>query len=261
MPDERGFGVAGVLDHEVVRAVARAAEAAGYRTFWANDTPAGDGLAALAAAAEVTARIRLGVGVIPLDRRPPDSIASRVRELGLPVDRLTLGVGAGGAKLALDLVRGGVPALQQATAATVVVGALGPKMCVLAGEVADGVLLNWLVPSHAATSGGIARRAAADAGRPAPRIDGYVRVALGAAALGRLREEADRYGALSQYAAHFGRMGVEPLATCVTGESGQAIQTGLGIFAEALDETVVRAITAEETADAYLALVEAAAPR
>ena len=35
----RGFGVAGALPHDVIRTLAAAAEAAGYHTFWVNDTP------------------------------------------------------------------------------------------------------------------------------------------------------------------------------------------------------------------------------
>ncbi len=35
----RGFGVAGALPLEIVRVLASAAEAAGYHTFWVNDTP------------------------------------------------------------------------------------------------------------------------------------------------------------------------------------------------------------------------------
>src|SRR5918994_1797842 len=79
----RGFGVAGALPHDVIRALAPAAEAAGYHTFWVNDTPHGDGLASLGAAAEVTSQIQLGAGVIPLDRQPADGIARRVPELEL----------------------------------------------------------------------------------------------------------------------------------------------------------------------------------
>jgi hypothetical protein len=43
MAAARGFGVAGALDHRIVAEVAAAAEAAGYASFWANDTPGGDG--------------------------------------------------------------------------------------------------------------------------------------------------------------------------------------------------------------------------
>ncbi|MDQ3227794.1 MAG: LLM class flavin-dependent oxidoreductase, partial [Chloroflexota bacterium] len=94
----RGFGVAGALPLEIVRVLASAAEAAGYHTFWVNDTPQGDGLAALRAAADVTSDIRLGVGVIPLDRQPADVIARRVYELDLPQERLLVGIGSGNPK-------------------------------------------------------------------------------------------------------------------------------------------------------------------
>ena len=261
MAGERGFGVAGALDHAIVRGLARSAEAAGYRTFWANDTPGGDGLAALAAAAAETSRIRLAVGVIPLDRQPPERIAARVRELNVPVERLTIGVGAGGARRSLDLVKDGVLALRAATGASVVVGALGPRMCTLAGEVADGVLLNWLTPDYALASADLVRRAARGADRPAPHIAGYVRAALGEAATARVREEADRYASFPRYAAHFARMGVDPMATCATADTEDDLRAKLAPFDASLDETVVRAITAAETGDAYLALLSASAPR
>lgn len=258
---ERGFGVAGSVSREIVREVARAVEVHGYHAFWANDTPQGDGLAALAEAARVTERVRLGVGVIALDRRPAEKIVARIRELGLPEDRLTLGIGSGGArKGTLDLVRTNAQILEQQTSAKVVVGALGPKMLRLSGAATDGVLLNWLTPEFAKDSAKIVRAAADESGKPAPLIAGYVRVALGGAAEARLKQEAARYAALPQYAAHFARMGVEAIATCVTGDTRNQLQAGLGLFAQVLDATVVRAITAEETAAAYLALVQAAAP-
>lgn len=257
---ERGFGVAGSLSWELVRDLALAAETAGYRTFWVNDTPGGDGLAALAESAAATSTIRLGVGVIPLDRQPAPAIVDRIAELGLPVDRLTIGVGSGRAEGGLARVRDGVQALRGGTAATVVVGALGPKMCQVAGETADGVLLNWLTPSYVRPSIDVVETAAAAAGRPRPRIDAYVRTALGPEAIARLREEGDRYAAFPAYGAHFARMGADPIETAVTGRAPDEIARGLAAFAEALDETVIRSITAEETFEAYLTLLKAAAP-
>ena len=55
-------------------------------------------------------------------------------------------------------------------------------------------------------------------------------------------------------------MGSPAEATAVTGHTRQEIQVGLAKFASELDETVVRAITGEESAAAYLALLQAAAP-
>lgn len=256
----RGFGVAGALPLPLVRRLAVAAEEAGYRTFWVNDTPDGDGLAALREAAAVTAAIRLGIGVIPLDRQTPPEIAARLVELALPVERLTLGVGSGRAPGGLARVRAGGLWLRQETGATVVVGALGPRMCGVAAEVADGVLLNWLTADHARRSADLAARAAADADRPPPRVDGYVRVALGAASIAKLDEEGDRYASYPSYAAHFRRMGATPSATSVAADEPDRVTAALAPYDQALDETVARAITADESEGGYLALLRAAAP-
>ncbi len=256
----RGIGIAGAVDHPVAAEVATAAQAAGYATFWANDTPNGEGLASLAAAAAVTSSIQLGVGVIPVDRQPAGAIAQRVAELGLPQDRLIIGIGSGGLTSgARDAVREAATELRETLSARIVVGALGPRMCEVAGESSDGVLLNWLTSSYLPVLAGVTRAAAAKAGRPAPWIGAYVRVALTGPALKRLEEEAGRYASYPQYAAHFDRMGVPAIGACVSGDS-RSIGARLSSFAGA-DEIVVRAIAADETLDAYLTLLRAAAPK
>ncbi|MBA3416361.1 MAG: LLM class flavin-dependent oxidoreductase [Chloroflexia bacterium] len=257
---ERGFGVAGTLDHGIVRELAAAAEAAGYATFWVNDVPNGEGLAGLAAAAVVTARIGLGVGVIPLDRQSPERIAARVADLDLPTERLLIGVGSGAPEGGLERVRRGVVALRALSPARIAVGALGPKMCRLAGETADTVLLNWLTPAYVPPSAALTLDAAAEAGRPRPWIVGYVRAAL-AEGLPRLEAEAARYAGFPAYAANFARMGATALETTVQAADRAGIEAGLAPYLPRLDETVVRAIAAEETAASYLRLLAAAAPR
>src|SRR5215211_5655940 len=256
----RGFGVAGALPHDVVRTLASAAEAAGYHTFWVNDTPNGDGLAGLRAAAEVTSQIQLGVGVIPLDRQPADMIARRVDELGLPQQRLIVGIGSGNPQGGLARVHEGATMLEERLEALIVVGALGPNMCAEAGRSSDGVLMNWLTAEYVAPSAAIVTAAAREAGRPRPLILGYVRTVYGPGAREIFAEEASRYGRFPAYAANFTRMGTPAEATAVTGDSAAEIQAGLSSFASELDETVVRAITGEESADAYMALLEAATP-
>src|ERR687894_3021144 len=119
----RGFGVAGALPHDVIRVLAAAAEEAGYHTFWVNDTPHGDGLASLRAAAEVTSQIQLGVGVIPLDRQPADLIARRVDELSLPQQRLIVGIGSGNPIGGVARGREGAANLGERLGAAGVVGA------------------------------------------------------------------------------------------------------------------------------------------
>ncbi len=255
----RGFGVAATVGTEVIRAAAAEAEARGYASFWVNHPGTVDGLAALAQAAAATSRIKLGVGVIPLTARPPSSIVAGVREQGLPLERLLLGIGSanpGG----LGRVREGVGALRAALPVEVYVAALGPRMCRLAGEVADGVLFNWLTPEHARVSAEWVGDGARAAGRRAPTLAAYVRVALGSAAIARLAQEGARYAAIPAYADHFARMGVAPVATGVAGETPEAIQAGLAAWVGALDEVVVRAITAADTVEQTLALVRAAAP-
>ncbi|MGH2533944.1 MAG: LLM class flavin-dependent oxidoreductase [Thermomicrobiales bacterium] len=257
----RGFGVAGALDHMIIEVLAREVEASGYETFWVNDTPSGDGLAALAVAAAATDKIKLGVGVIPVDRRPAAEIATRVRALDLPLDRLIIGVGSGRArKGGLSLVRSAARDLARDLAVPVIVGALGPRMCRLAGEDADGALLNWLTPEMARATSERIRSAAAVNDRLSPFVAGYVRTALGEASRSRLRDEATRYERIPQYARHFEAMGVSGVDTSIIGENREALQAALRLFDATLNETVVRAITPEETAKYYVALARAAAP-
>ena len=257
----RGFGVEGALDHAIVRELAAAAERAGYHTFWVNDEAHGDGLSALREAAAVTTTIRLGVGVIPLDRQGPEWIVSRVGKLALPVNRLTLGVGSGHPTGGLERVRNGVAALREAIDATLVVAAIGPRMCQLAGEIADGVLLDWPAPAYVEDAAEIVARGAAGIGRPRPWVGGYVFTALGELGIAKLRTEAEHYAAIPSYAAHFARMGVGPLETVAFGDDVAALQRSLTPFDAVLDETVVRAVVAEQTASAYLAVLFAASPR
>lgn len=253
----RGFGIAGALDHTIVRELASAAAASGYTTFWANDTEQGDGLDAIRAALEATTSMRFGVGVIPIDRVAPAEIAARMRRYGLPEDRLTIGIGSGGLKKgALAAVEGAVTQLRGLTTARVVIGALGPKMVAMSGQASDGVLLNWLTPSYAATLTDLCREAA-----PAAWVATYVRVGTTGRGAERARAEGARYATYPSYKAHFDRMGVDPSETCALGDR-TAIQETLNAFdASGVDQTVVRAIAAAETAKDYLDVLNAASPR
>jgi alkanesulfonate monooxygenase SsuD/methylene tetrahydromethanopterin reductase-like flavin-dependent oxidoreductase (luciferase family) len=255
----RGFALHAGVAREVLRAAAREAEAAGYASFWVNHPGPIDGLAALAAGAAETARLALGVGVVPLHTHGPERILTDLRATALPLERLLLGVGSPNPG-SLSRVRAGVEALRARLPARLVVAALGPRMCRLAGEVADGVLFNWLTPAHALRSAEWVREGAAAAGRPVPRLYAYVRVALGAAGPARLAEEGHRYAAIPAYAAHFARMGVPPPATAVAAASAADVAAGLAPWTHAVDEVVVRAITAGDTVEETLALVRAARP-
>ena len=140
------------------------------------------------------------------------------------------------------------------------VAALGPHMCRLAGEIADGVLFNWLTPEYARRSAELVRAGAAAAKRRPPTVYAYVRLALGPAAAARLTDEGNRYAGIPAYAAHFERMGVKPAETAIAGPTPDDIRAGLAKWKGAVDEVVLRAITANDTLEETLTLVRAAKP-
>lgn len=247
MTGDLSFGVAAAIDHGILTALAPRIEAAGFHTLWVNDTPGADGLAALAAVAEVTDRITLGVGVLPLDRRPPAAIVSEVARFALPTERLVLGVGSGARRGpgVLAAVRDELAELRAATDASIVLAALGPGMRRLAAESSDGPLLSWLTPETAA---------AIDAGLPPTRTVLYARTTADAAARPRLEDEAARYAGIPHYAAHFAREGFGAMDTVVVDGDRERI----GAYREAVDELVLRAIVAEERLDDYLRFTELA---
>jgi alkanesulfonate monooxygenase SsuD/methylene tetrahydromethanopterin reductase-like flavin-dependent oxidoreductase (luciferase family) len=255
----QGFALFAGTTAENIRASAREAEQLGYSSFWVNHPGSTDGLAALAHAAGETKRIELGIGVIPLHTRGPEAIVLGVRATALPLERLLLGVGSPNPN-SLGRVRDGVAALKLQLKTRVIVAALGPKMCRLAGEIADGVLFNWLTPEHARVSAGWVRDGAAAAGRKPPTLFAYVRLALGAKACEKLGEEGSRYAAIPAYGAHFERMGVKPVDTCIGSQSAAEISTALGKWRGVVDEVVLRAITGDDTVEENLALLRAAKP-
>jgi alkanesulfonate monooxygenase SsuD/methylene tetrahydromethanopterin reductase-like flavin-dependent oxidoreductase (luciferase family) len=255
----QGFALSAGIAPEIIRASARDAERLGYTSFWVNHPGSTDGLGALALAAQATRHIELGVGVIPLHTRGPEHIVQGIRANALPLDRLLLGVGSPNPG-SLTRVRTGVARLRSELETRLVVAALGPQMCRLAGEIADGVLLNWLTPEHARLSAEWVRAGAAAARRPPPKLFAYVRVALGSAACDRLADEGARYAAIPAYAAHFARMAVKPVQTAIAAPSPDAIPVALAQWQGAVDELVLRAITGADTVEENLALLRAAKP-
>jgi len=254
-----GFAVFAGTTAEVIRASAREAERLGFASFWVNHPGSTDGLAALAHAARETQRVELGIGVIPLHTRGPESIVQGVKANALPLDRLLLGVGSPNPE-ALKRVRSGIAELRSQLSTRLVVAALGPQMCRLAGEVADGVLFNWLTPDYARASAERVREGAAAARRQPPKLYAYVRVALGPGAEDRLQQEANRYAGIPAYAANFARMGLKPVETAIAAPMPDAVKRGLAQWEGIVDQTIIRSITAKDTVEENLALVRAAAP-
>jgi alkanesulfonate monooxygenase SsuD/methylene tetrahydromethanopterin reductase-like flavin-dependent oxidoreductase (luciferase family) len=93
---------------------------------------------------------------------------------------------------------------------TTYLAAMGPRMLALAGQAADGVLLNWSSPDEVVRAGERVRAAASDAGRDGSHVATYVRVAVAAdraAARAALAQQVGQYAALPAYASHFERQG------------------------------------------------------
>jgi alkanesulfonate monooxygenase SsuD/methylene tetrahydromethanopterin reductase-like flavin-dependent oxidoreductase (luciferase family) len=66
-------------------------------------------------------------------------------------------------------------------------------MCHLGGAMADGVLLNWMLPAQAAQARGWVQQGAHQAGRAAPVVASYVRIAVGPGSRQRLRDEESHF--------------------------------------------------------------------
>jgi alkanesulfonate monooxygenase SsuD/methylene tetrahydromethanopterin reductase-like flavin-dependent oxidoreductase (luciferase family) len=257
----RGLGLAAAIPAEVIDAAARSVADGGFASFWLNNPPNGGAVPALGRVAPMAGNLHLGVGVIPLSHHSAAEIAREVEGNGIPLDRFYLGIGSGTGGGGVERVSLGVDELRNLVQTNIVIAALGPRMCRLAGEVADGVLLNWLTPEWAQRSVTWIEEAAASFNRPTPRIMAYVRTALGEPATARLREEAGRYESYPAYAAHFKRMGVPAAATAVTGNTSEALQDSLAAWNGIVDEVVVRAITVADTTEDVVALIEATRPR
>jgi alkanesulfonate monooxygenase SsuD/methylene tetrahydromethanopterin reductase-like flavin-dependent oxidoreductase (luciferase family) len=256
----RGFGVAAGLDPEVAGPLAERCAALGYESIWSNDHPGAKGLETLAVFAQAAPRIELGVAVIALDRQSPAEIAADVERLGLDPSRLRIGVGAGFTKRPLTTMRETLPELRDALPGIrLVLAAMGPKMCALAGSAYDGAFFNWMTPAFAADARAKVEGGAAEAGRPVPEVLGYVRTAVGDDAAERLAKEEAFYRDLHDgYRNHFARLG-EPEGTVgVAARDRDEAQARLAAY-EVLDVTVVRGL-ASATVEAMTAVAEAAVP-
>ncbi|HSR95086.1 MAG TPA: LLM class flavin-dependent oxidoreductase [Solirubrobacterales bacterium] len=256
----RGFGVAAGLDPEVARPLAARCVELGYDSVWSNDHPGAKGLETLAEFAAAAPRVELGVAVIALDRTPPQEIAADVERLGLDPAKLWLGVGAGFSDKPLTRMRESLPDLrEQLPGVRLVLAAMGPKMCALAGAELDGAFFNWMTPEFAARARKQVEAGASEADRECPPVFGYVRTAVGPDAAERLAKEESFYRDLhAGYRNHFDRL-AEPEGTVgVAAPDSDRAKKSLAAYT-ALDTVVVRGL-ASATADAMSAVASAAAP-
>jgi alkanesulfonate monooxygenase SsuD/methylene tetrahydromethanopterin reductase-like flavin-dependent oxidoreductase (luciferase family) len=256
----RGLGVTAGLDVGLARELAAHCEHLGYHSLWSNDEPAAAGLDTLAQFAAATAKLRLGVGVLPLHRYQPAQIAAEIDRLGIDPARLWVGIGSGALAVQIDALQRAVDELRALLPETtrIVVAAMRPRLCRLGGAVADGVLLNWMLPSQAARARGWVREGAAQQGRTMPIVASYVRVAVGPGASRRLHDEERFYRTINEgHRKHFAAMDAAVGSVGIAASQRSDVLDALAPYHAALDLPIVRVLA---DTSRISAVTDAAAP-
>lgn len=193
-------------------ALARAADDAGYGSIWAPEVGSRDAVVLSALYGANTSRATVGTGVVPVFSRKVTSLSLAAAAAAEASDgRFILGLGTGHRfpaeawyeshwKRPRTYMREVIEVLRRIFAGErvshngsvrvegfhlgtnppaipIYVGGLTPATLRLAGEVADGVILNWLPSEGIEKAALLVREAAADAGRRV-RVIAYVRTAV-----------------------------------------------------------------------------------
>ena len=257
----RGLGITAGLDAGLARDLAVRCAHLGYHSLWSNDEPDSPGLQTLAQFAAAAPQLELGVGVLPLDRHEPAWIAAEIDRLGLDPAKLWIGIGSGQLRTPIDIVRRAVAELRQRLpeGTRIVVGAMRPRLCRVGGAIADGVLLNWMLPCQAAQARLWVREGAEVAGRAAPVVASYVRVAVGSGSLQRLRDEERYYRSINEgHRRHFEAMDVQLGSVGVAASTRTEVLERLAPYDSALDLTIVRVLAAHDVASLRAVMIAAA---
>jgi probable F420-dependent oxidoreductase len=268
--------------------LARLADSIGYDDVWSSEVAGTDGFAPLAALAATTHRIRLGVALAPAFTRAPALLAMSASTLqALSGGRFVLGVGASSQTIVEDWmgssyelprtrVRETVEAVRAIltgekitydgrsvqlenfrlalgpTSLPIYVGALGPKMLQLAGEIADGVLLTFVRPESVPSLVGDVYAGAAVAGRDSAEIEVWLRVMVAANEEGpdldqMLRRHIVAYGTVPAYNALLRRQGfvAEAGAISSTWQQGRRDLAVQAVSDELLEALVARGSIAD----------------
>jgi probable F420-dependent oxidoreductase len=261
-------------------AIAREAESRGYRTAWVGEASGAEAIVLSTLVATHTTRIGIANGVIPVQTRTPIVYAQAAATLAhLAPGRFGLGLGLSSEIIvgqwhglpftpSIQQMREAVQIIRTAAAGErvnfegtfyrlknfrlaipapstpprIYLAALGPRMCELAGEVADGVLLNWIPPSAVATSLGHVEAGAKRAGRRLADLDVavYVRTCV-TDERGPVRESLARditgYAIVSVYARFFQECGYAPEVAAVNAawKAGDRAAAVKGISERVLD--------------------------
>ncbi len=248
------------LSPDIWRNAARSAAEHGYSSLWTAETTGAEAFATLSGLANEAPGLGLGTGVIALQLRTPQLAAMGAATLQAlhPSRDIYLGVGIsspavvsrwhgapfGSRPIAqvrayLDIVttalsgeavsvdndfytipgyRIGLPAGERRP--KVVLGALNPQMLSLAGELADGVLLNYLPSSAVEGAVTRVRRGEQRAGRPPGACTVFAYVHAAVTDLDRARRSARRdlfgYAVVPAYASAFAAAGFDAEVEAIT---------------------------------------------
>ena len=181
------FGSLGVLGAKKVPEIARQAEGMGFKSFWTVEATGTDAFTLLGAASVAAPKLDLGTGIIPMQLRSPTLAAMSAASLKAinPEAQIFLGVGVSAPGILkqhglsatdkpIRMMREYVALLRECFSGEsvtfegdyfstkrfrlglrleeekpkIIMAALNPQMLKLAGEIADGVLLNYIPASH-----------------------------------------------------------------------------------------------------------------
>ena len=203
-------------------------------SLWCNDEPAAAGLECWAVAGAAP-RLELGVGVLPSTA----SAGGDRREdcpFGLDPAKLWVGVGSGQLRARATSCGGPLQSYGNLRRERACCAPCDPRLCRLGGAIADGVLLNWMLPAQAALARRWVLEGADEVSRPAPLVASYVRVALGPGALQRLRDEESHYRNINQaHRQHFEGMDAPLGSVGVAAATRSQVLDGLAPYDAALD--------------------------
>ena len=267
-------GGTGLNSIEDVRREARFAIRAGFDSFWVSQILGVDPIVALAAvASDVEPLAEVGTSVVPLYGRHPLALAAQALTARAALGgRFTLGIGPSHLRVVeglygesyakpgtrtAEFVEAIVPLLRgeqsnvdgeelrshgsltiRAEPVPLLLAAMGPRMLEIAGRETAGTSLGMAVGPTTIAEHIVPtiRRAAADAGRPAPRIMGFPIIAVtndADAAHAHSTLQSATYRDLPAYRAMLDREGVDSPADLLIRGSEEEVLSGLRRYVDA----------------------------